>query len=72
MAQKLRAFTVLFCFPPRGPGFDSQHAHGSLQPSVIFIPGESGALSGLHRHQALTWYINIQTDKTLIHNIFFN
>ena len=44
MAQWLRAPTAL----PEGPEFNSQHPHGSLQLSVIPVPGDPTSHTDTH------------------------
>lgn len=41
--------------PSMGPGFTSQHAHGSSQPCVTPVPRNLMPASGFHGHQACTW-----------------
>lgn len=50
-----------------GPGFDSQHSHGSSQPSITPIPGNPMTCSGLYRHQTSKQYIDIHAGQTLTH-----
>lgn len=46
----------------RGPGFDSQHPHRDSGPSRTPVLKDLTPSSGLHGHQAYTWYRD--TDKT--------
>lgn len=51
----------------RGPGFDSQHPHSSLQAPVTSIPGYLTVSSDQSEPQPCTWYMGIDAGKTLIH-----
>lgn len=48
----------------RGPGFDSQHAHGSSLESVTPVSWDLTPSSGLLRHQAGMWYTDIPEKHT--------
>jgi hypothetical protein len=51
----------------RGPTFNSQHLHGSLQMSVTPVPGNSMLSSGLCGYQYAWWCTDIHAGKTPIH-----
>jgi hypothetical protein len=54
----------------RGPKFESQHPHSSLQPSVTPVPGDPTFSSDFHWHQAHMWHTYLHTHKT--HNTHDN
>lgn len=56
----------LCCFL-RGPGFNSQYLHASLQLPTVLAPGVLMPSSDLWGHQAHTWCINKGSGKTLSH-----
>jgi hypothetical protein len=45
-----------------------QHSHGGSEPSGIPFPGYPMSSSNLCGQQALVWYAQMQTGKTLIRN----
>lgn len=51
----------------RGPGFNSQHADGSSQPSVTLVPGDLISFSGLLLHHVWKWRTDMDADKTSMH-----
>jgi hypothetical protein len=56
-------------FPPRGPGFDSQHLHGGSQVSVASVPGNLIPLSGLCRHSMHTMLTQTCRPNTHTHKV---
>ena len=48
----------------RGPGFRSQHPHGSWQSFVTLVPGHPMPSSGLHGHYTHTVYKHTQAKQT--------
>lgn len=53
------------CCSSRGPGFKAQHPHGGSKPSVTPVSGALIPTSGLHRHQAHIWCIDIYAGKKI-------
>lgn len=54
----------------RGPGFDFQYLHGSLQPSITPVSRDLMASSGPLGHKAHTWYIGMHAGQnSRIHEI---
>jgi hypothetical protein len=51
----------------RGPGFDSQHPQGCLQPSVTPIPGHPILSSDLRGYQAHIWCAYLMQTETHMH-----
>lgn len=51
----------------KGPELDSRHTHGSFQPSVALVSALCLPLA--FKSTACTWYTDIHTSKTLIHEI---
>lgn len=47
----------------RGPGLESQHPHGGLQPPVTPFSGDGMPSSGFCRHQASKWDTDMHADK---------
>lgn len=43
----------------------TQHSHSGSEPSAILFPGNPMSFSNLCGQQALMWYIQMQTGKTL-------
>ena len=53
----------------RGPGFNFQYLHGSLQPSATLIPRDPTPFSGLPGYQAHTYTRHICRQNNYAHKI---